>query len=39
MLGGGGLADAAISGGAADALGLGDFFEKLGFEKVQSTRL
>jgi hypothetical protein len=28
-----------VNCGFADAFGLGDFFEKLGFEKVQTTLL
>jgi hypothetical protein len=28
-----------VCGGPADTLGLGDFFEKLGFEKVQTRSL
>ena len=39
VLGGCGLADAGVRGGPADTLGLGDFFEKLGFEKVQTRSL
>ena len=39
VLGGRGLADAAMRCGPADTLGLGDFLEELGFEKMQTKSI